>query len=328
MNATAPGVQPSQPTTPAQMQPPAVTPPAVTPPAMQPSAAGAPSTEPMMTADAGGAAPEVTPPGDGTTLPSAPDSGPAPKIPEVTGECPEIKNGTIMVGGHRNIMITAGEPNKKGALIFYWHGTGSTAEGEIGRLPRDMVDDIVSTGGIIAGMNGSGSPRGKGDCSGTGTHNMADFDAADQLVACAVKNHGIDPRRIYSAGCSAGGLQTGCMAAQRSSYMAAVAPNSGGFVSPQAWQDDHAPAVMTMHGAAGQDVVIVDFSNTSRTFDMSAKQHGSFVVNCDHGGGHCALSDELKKAYWQFFKDHPFGIEQSPWANGIPSNVPDFCKVF
>jgi len=244
------------------------------------------------------------------------------------GECPEIKTGTIMVGGHRNVAITAGEGGKKGALIFYWHGTGSSAAGEVGRLPQEMVQDIVSTGGIIAGFNGSGSAGGKGDCSGTATHNIADFDAGDQLVACAVKNHGIDPRRIYSAGCSAGGLQTGCMAALRSSYVAAVAPNSGGVVTPQRWQDDHAPAVMTMHGAPGADVVIVDFSNTSASFDMSAKMHGSFVVNCNHGGGHCAASNELKNAYWQFFKDHPFGIAKSPWETAIPAGVPDYCKVY
>lgn len=318
---------PTMPTTPVTTTPPATTPPVATtpPPAtMQPSAAGA--AAPAIPPAAGAAAP-ATPPAAGG-LPASPESGPAPKIPEVMGECPEIKTGTIMVGGHRNVAITAGEGGKKGALVFYWHGTGSTAAGEIGRLPPEMIEDITSTGGIIAGFNGSGTAGGKGDCSGTGTHNIADFDAGDQLVACAVKNHGIDPRRIYSAGCSAGGLQTGCMGALRSSYMAAVAPNSGGVVSPQPWQDDHAPAVMTMHGAAGSDVVIVDFSNTSRTYDMSAKSHGSFVINCDHGGGHCGLSNELKNAYWQFFKDHPFGIEKSPWETALPAGVPDYCKVF
>jgi poly(3-hydroxybutyrate) depolymerase len=243
------------------------------------------------------------------------------------GECPEFKNGTIMVGGHRNVMITAGEAGKKGALLIYWHGTGSSAEYEVGRLPKAMVDDIVATGGILAGFNGSGSVGGKGDCSGTATHNMADFDAADQLVACAVTKHGIDPRRIYSGGCSAGGLQAGCMAMMRSSYLAAVAPNSGGIVTPQMWQDMHSPAVMTMHGGAG-DMVIVTFSQTSASFDMAAKAHGSFVINCDHQGGHCAAPDELKVAYWQFMKDHPFGIEKSPWQAGFPAGVPDYCKIY
>jgi predicted esterase len=231
-----------------------------------------------------------------------------------------------MIGGHSNIAITAGPPGKNGALLFYWHGTGSSSAYEVGRLPAAMLDDIKATGSIIAGFNGSGSAGGKGDCSGTAAHNMADFDAADQLVACAIKKHGIDPRRIYSAGCSAGGLQTGCMAMVRSSYLAAVAPNSGGIVTPQPWQDAHSPAVMTMHGGSG-DMVIVTFSETSAAFDMQAKTHGSFVINCDHGGGHCAAPDDLKVAYWQFLKDHPFGIEKSPWAAGFPAGVPDYCKV-
>jgi poly(3-hydroxybutyrate) depolymerase len=260
-------------------------------------------------------------------LPATPTTGAEPKIPAAMGECPEFKNGTMMIGGHSNIMVTAGPAGKKGALLFYWHGTGSSAEGEVSRLPKAMVDDIISTGGIIAGFNGSGTKGGKGDCSGTAAHNMADFDSADQVVACAVSKHGIDPRRIYSAGCSAGGLQTGCMAMVRSSYLAAVAPNSGGIVSPQMWQDMHSPAVMTMHGGAS-DMVIVTFSQTSASFDMNAKMHGSFVINCDHGGGHCAASDELKTAYWLFMKDHPFGIEKSPWATAIPAGVPEYCKVY
>jgi len=65
------------------------------------------------------------------------------------------------------------------------------------------------------------------------------------IVACAVRDHGIDPRRIYTTGCSAGGLQAGCMAAQRSSYIAASAPNSGGIVFPQTIEDpSRVPAII------------------------------------------------------------------------------------
>ena len=174
------------------------------------------------------------------------------------------------------------------------------------------------------GNDSSGTGR---DCSGTGAHNMADFAAADQIAACAVKNYGIDSRRIYSTGCSAGGLQTGCMAMQRSSYLAAVAPNSGGIVGSQPWEDMHTPAVFTMHGGAS-DMVIVTFSTTSRTFDMASKTHGGFVVNCDHGGGHCRAPAELQTAAWTFMKDHPWGFTTSPWATAIPAGVPDYCTVF
>jgi hypothetical protein len=116
------------------------------------------------------------------------------------------------------------------------------------------------------------------------------------------------------------------MAQVRSSYIAAAAPNSGGVVSPQKWQDAGKPAIFTMHGGSS-DMVIVTFSQTSATLDMSAKTHGSFVVDCDHGGGHCAAPDALKSASWTFMKDHPYGAE-SPWKAAIPAGVPAYCKIF
>jgi poly(3-hydroxybutyrate) depolymerase len=233
---------------------------------------------------------------------------------------------TIMVAGHGGIAIAAGAPGKNGALVFYWHGTGGSASAAMRDIPAGMRTEILSTGGIIAAFNGRDSSGTAGDCSGTAAHNIADFNAADQIAACAVQNHGIDPRRIYTTGCSAGGLQSGCMAMMRSSYLAASAPNSGGIVFAQPWQDASSPAIFTMHGGSS-DVVIVTFSQTSATLDMAAKSHGSFVVNCNHGGGHCAAPAELKMASWLFMKDHPWGVE-SPWASGIPAGVPDYCEIY
>lgn len=252
-------------------------------------------------------------------------SGDAPPLPEVMGECPQFMNGsTIMVAGHRSIQIQAGEAGKGGPILFYWHGTGSSAaEGR--RFPGN--NEIVQAGGIVAAFNGSQSSGRGRDCSGTAAHNMADFEAADQIVACGVKNHGADPRRIYSTGCSAGGLQTGCMAMMRSSYLAAAAPNSGGIVGAQPWEDMHSPAIFTMHGGAS-DMVIVTFSQTSASLDMAAKSHGSFVVNCDHGGGHCAAPGDLYQAAWQFMKDHPWGFKTSPWEASFPAGTPSYCKIF
>ena len=250
-------------------------------------------------------------------------TGDAPKLPEIKGECPEFKDGTIMVAGHKSIVIKAGPAGKGGPLLFYWHGTGSSAS-ESARFPGN--NEIVAAGGIVAAFNGSQSSKTGGDCSGTGAHNIADFDAADQIAACAVKNHGVDPRRIYATGCSAGGLQSGCMAQMRSSYIAAVAPNSGGVVSSRPWQGMHTPAVFTMHGGSS-DMVIVTFSQTSATFDMAAKSHGGFVVNCNHGGGHCAAPADLQKSAWQFMKDHPWGAK-SPWASALPAGTPSYCKIF
>jgi predicted esterase len=257
-----------------------------------------------------------------------PGSGPMPVIPAIKGDCPEFKDGsTIMVAGHKSIVIAAGAPGKGGPLLVYWHGTGGTAAEVMRSLPAAVRSEIIAAGGIIAAFNGSQSSGTGRDCSGTAAHNMADFDATDQIAACAVKNHGINPRRIYTTGCSAGGLQAGCMAQMRSSYLAASAPNSGGVVANQPWQDKSSPAIFTMHGGSS-DMVIVTFSQTSATLDMSAKAHGSFVVNCNHGGGHCGAPAALQSAAWQFMKDHPFGFGTSPWTTAIPAGVPDYCKIY
>jgi hypothetical protein len=82
-----------------------------------------------------------------------------------------------------------------------------------------------------------------------------------------------------------------------------------------------------MHGGS-MDMVIVTFSQTSATLDMAAKTHGSFVVNCNHGGGHCRAPEPLQVAAWTFMKDHPWGFKDSPWKAAIPAGVPDYCKIF
>jgi hypothetical protein len=81
-----------------------------------------------------------------------------------------------------------------------------------------------------------------------------------------------------------------------------------------------------MHGSAA-DMVIVTFSETSASLDMSAKQHGGFVVNCNHGGGHCGAPADLEQAAWKFMQDHTWN-NPSPWAMAIPAGVPDYCKIF
>jgi hypothetical protein len=253
-----------------------------------------------------------------------PASGDGPTLPPMMGACPEFRNGTIMVAGHGSIQIQAGDKGKGGPILYYWHGTGSSAA-EGARFPGNR--DIVAAGGIVAAFNGRSSSGAGADCSGTGAHNQADFNAADQIAACGVAMHGADARRIYATGCSAGGLQSGCMAHLRSSYMAAVAPNSGGIVGRYQWQDKHSPAVFSMHGGSS-DVVIVTFSQTSMSFNTAAKTHGSFVVNCNHNGGHCAAPTDLQASAWEFMKAHPWGTTDSPWKAGLPAGTPSYCKIF
>ena len=205
----------------------------------------------------------------------------------VQGTCPNLATGTISVTrGSRTlggIQVVAGpKPSSPTApLVFYWHGTGGQSS-EFGTQARAVRDGVVQEGGILVSFQGT---TGGDLLSGTSIFGAGDFELADQIVACAVMDYNVDPRRIFATGCSAGGLFSGAMGVMRSNYMAAIAPNSGGLLAPGTWQNANSPALMTIHGAAGRDVVVVDFSTTSKTADDAYKGHGGFVVNCNHMGG-------------------------------------------
>jgi hypothetical protein len=254
--------------------------------------------------------------------------GAAPTIPAATEECPEFVDDTITFMDLGGIEIVAGAKaaGPTAPMVFYWHGTGSSAGEYAGWT--DIVSGVRSEGGVLVSFDGT---TGGDGLSGTSIFGRGDLELVDQLVACAVANHNVDPRRIFTTGCSAGGLFATAMAALRSSYVAAVAPNSGGltFAGAVSFEDDYAPALMTMHGGSSDNVLGLDFAMSSRTADTAFKNQGGFVINCDHGGRHCGAR-ALAGNVWEFFKAHPYGVEPapSPWTTGLPSGFSSDCTLF
>ena len=235
-----------------------------------------------------------------------------------------FRNGTITYMGLGGINVVAGtKPSSPTApMVFYWHGTGSFA-GEYVTQAAAVSQGVTSEGGVLVSFEGT---TGGDLLSGTAIFGEGDLKITDAMFACAVKNQNVDPKRAFSTGCSAGGLMSVSMATLRSTYMAAAAPNSGGWTIPLAFQNKHTPALMTIHGAPGLDVVIIDFSDSSKTADTGFKNAGGFVINCNHGGGHCG-GGGLAGDIWKFFKAHPFGV-QSPWKGGLPAGFNSACKIF
>jgi hypothetical protein len=273
----------------------------------------------------------------GAGLPPATDGGmPSgtvePILPKAPATCPMLKTGTVSVTSSNRqvtVQVWAGTKSSTPApMVVYWHvtgGTSSEAAGGIG-MPLSVVKEITDAGGVIVSPQNSTSA---GNDTGNSVWFTGDFGVADQLVACAFQQYNLDPRRIYTAGGSAGALQAGAMVYQRSNYIAASLPNSGGYATGgRIFQNpNHIPAIMTMHGAKGGDVVIVDFSQQSLFLDGDVAKHGGLAIDCDHGGGHVGAPDALKLAGWQFFKDHPFGVSPEPYANGLPASFPKYCKI-
>lgn len=250
-----------------------------------------------------------------------------PTIPAITGTCPTFATGTITFMNLAGIQLKVGPKGMGGgSLVFYWHGTGSNSNEFNSMIPLDDQNKILNAGGMFVSFQNSTGTG--GDCSGTATFSQGDFAIADQIAACAVRDYNIDPRRIYTTGCSAGGLQAGCMGFMRSSYIAAVTANSGGQVFPLMQQSpNHIPAAMTMHGAMNVDVVGVDFSQTSAMYDQAIKAAGGFAVDCNDGLGHCAAPAELQSSGIQFMLDHPFGASPEPYTMGLPSSFPTYCAI-
>jgi poly(3-hydroxybutyrate) depolymerase len=211
----------------------------------------------------------------------------------------------------------------KAPILFYWHGTGSMAS-EAQFIMGTQIQEIMGEGGVVASFTTSTK---MGTDTGDAVWYTGDFAMADQILACAVQQLNIDTRRIYTAGCSAGGLQAGAMVYSRSSYLAASMPNSGGVVFAFPMDDpSHVPALITTHGGSS-DMVVVSFAQTSATEDNDIAMKGGYVVDCNHGGGHCGAPANDIAAQWQFCKDHPFGVSPNPYASGLPSSFPTYCTI-
>ncbi|MBN1652900.1 MAG: hypothetical protein JXA30_03910 [Deltaproteobacteria bacterium] len=268
---------------------------------------------------------------EGNSQPDAPEADyRQPLIPEPSMRCPFFVTGVqeIML---LTVQMWVGEKNSKaeGALLFYWHGAGGFSN-EAELIPKTVREELLSEGGIIVSPQDT-TGRLPGTTIALRTWSDSDFEFADLIAACAVREHNINPRRIYSTGCSAGGLQTGNMVFKRSSYLAAAVANSGGLILPlnrDAIQDpSHVPPVMTLHGSSEADVVAISFPSTSSNLDRSIVNPGGFAVNCNHQGEHCGMSDQDYIAAWQFMKDHPFGVDNEPYTNGLPQDFPKYCAI-
>jgi predicted esterase len=261
----------------------------------------------------------------GMTMPPVTTGGPQPVIPMVSDPCPTLATGMITVKGQQvQLWVGARREDVAGAVLFYWHGTGGRSTEAVNGLGA-ALEEITSEGGLVASFT---TTTRTGMNTGNNVWYTGDFEMADVILACAVQQLNIDTRRVYTGGCSAGGLQAGAMVYGRSSYLAGAMPNSGGVVFPGQLQDPaHVPALITTHGAMGRDVVIIDFSTTSLSQCRDVAGKGGFAVDCDHGGGHCASPAAVKAAQWEFLKAHPFGVEPQPYAGGLPASFPDYCTI-
>ena len=251
------------------------------------------------------------------------DDGGGPDLPPPVGACPTFTDGELTfnpAGGARTVRIWVdpARADLDGPVVFYWYGTGgqpSQAQSALGA----GISTITEMGGIVAAPvhanSGTYPWLGGGD---------SDMRLADEVVACAEQEIGIDQRRIHAFGMSAGGLFTSQLSFGRSSYFASVATWSGGG-SGQFEDSSNKFAAMIFHGGEG-DVFVTDFRMLSEQYQSALLGNGNFAFICDHGMGH-TFPPGGGAPTLQFFLDHPYGTNPSPYESGFPAGVPDYCSL-
>lgn len=271
---------------------------------------------------------------DTTTTTTDTGDGLEPDLPIPTKPCPELIDGTVEfhpdgLASPRDVRIwmdpeVAAE--KDGPLVFYWYGTGGEPDQALAGVGELGIQEILDLGGIVVAPTHD---------PGAGvfpwhlvlSEKQDDLLLADEVLACAQEQIGVDPTRIHSLGFSAGALHTAQMSIRRSDYLASVTTYSGGLIfgsMPEfAEQANDFPA-MIFHGGQG-DVVVVGFKQASEDYAAYLAANDDFSFICDHGMGHTIPPEQ--DSVMQFFADHPWGTMPEPYASGLPDGFPAYCTL-
>lgn len=264
-------------------------------------------------------------------------SGGPTMLPQPTGTCPNFVEGDITVNpasiNSRDVRVwVASNPTGDGPLVFYWHGTGSSPNEAAFGLGATTIDEIKALGGMVAAPYhdpaAGNYPWFLTSQSGDGGRDD-DLRVADEVLACAIQNVGIDTAHIHSIGMSAGGLQTTQMSFRRSGYLASVVTYSGGLFSasvyPTSQDSANLFAALIIHGGP-TDEVVISFMDASENYWTVLNTGGQFAAICNHGGGH-SIPTDARPSVWLFFQDHPWDTVPSPYAQGLPGSFPNYCSL-
>ena len=254
-------------------------------------------------------------------------------LPTATGTCPTMANldGGMVTFAGQPATVWSGDPkNGPGPLLLYYYATGSSATEPVFTIGQAQIDKLKSLGGAVVAQN---KTTAQGATTGNDVWYTGDAAIADEIVACAIQSQKIDPRRVHTAGYSAGALQTVYMWFARSGYVASVLTYSGGDdgLDKVPLQDPaHPPAALVTHGGQGVDTYggVIDFFNASTAWEAEIKQASGFAIDCNDGGAHTDVALRVKVAPQaiQFFLDHPYGVKPEPYA-ALPSGWPTYCTI-
>jgi poly(3-hydroxybutyrate) depolymerase len=217
-------------------------------------------------------------------------------------------------------------------LLFLWHGLGDNAKNFSTVFALKTIADKLGLA-VVAPDSCCNTP-GAGACCNLTTawnfidHQERDLELFDTVRQCMAQQHGVDTKRLYTMGFSAGALWSTTLVIHRSEALAAAAVLSGGVNSFVAWQVPKAK-VPVLAAAGGQNDVfgggLVDFQASTEEFEKELRKAGHFVVHCQHQQGHTVPGDIATFAV-QFLQPHVQG-QPLPFQGGLPGTAPAACKI-
>lgn len=252
------------------------------------------------------------------------------EIPRLSAEdCPTLTAGTnqgFASGGlERSFEVALPstlDASRPAPLIFGFHGYGGAGASI---LDAELQATAEALGAIVIAPDAADrGGEAAWDVFNDATTNT-DLALVDDLVTCASQSWAVDPDRIHATGMSNGGLFTGLLIEQRSGLLASAAPFSGGFLGPMA--DDFNPIpVQVLWGGSTDRAFSVDFDAAAADMIATLQEQGSFVITCEHDGGH-----SYESSFWAFtlpfLLDHPRGVDPEPYADGLPEGYPSWCAI-
>jgi len=156
------------------------------------------------------------------------------------------------------------------------------------------------------------------------------------ILTCMKEGFNIDEDRVHIMGFSAGAIMTDLISVAHSEQIASIAAFSGAYFSDQTQQEciyglcaqwtpynssNKFPAFINWGGSADTydlgGYLTFDFASTAQKTITYLNNYHHDVVSCDNGGGHTFNGTALSRIY-PFFKAHPRGTINSPYAAGLP----------
>lgn len=267
--------------------------------------------------------------------PKDPDAGEGPILPMVTGTCPTFKEGVLKfqpagISRARRVQVYAPEKTQenRGPIVFFWHGMGAHPTQSLRAMGKTLKDLQAAGGWLIAPYP---DPRALPvPWYAFFSDKEDDHLLADEIVACAMSQKLIDPRRIHGLGMSAGSFQGGEMSFMRSNYVASSALYSGGFLEerdvPTRQGSNDPVATMLLFGGEMDRIAHVTYRRTSDKYLKQLKVPKDRAILCNHRRGH-TMPSSAHPGVWKFFVDHPFRVHPASYADKLPEPIADYCKL-